>query len=116
MARDRGGALRGGGSRCGIREEIAILQRLAAALEVARSDAREHYLKPVMTELTPLLVLLLDDVSITFDEKSLPPQMIRRNGQEEDIDRLGGGMREQLSVLTRLALADCWRAMAGRRR
>lgn len=86
-------------------KEVAILQRLAAALEVARSDARELYLKPVMTELTPLLALLFDDVSITFDEKSLLPQMIRRNGQEEDIDRLSGGMREQLSVLTRLAFA-----------
>ncbi|AJD46340.1 chromosome segregation/condensation domain-containing protein (plasmid) [Rhizobium gallicum bv. gallicum R602sp] len=28
-----------------------------------------------------------------------------RNGQEEDVDRLSGGMREQLSVETRLAFA-----------
>ena len=86
-------------------KEVAILQRLASSLEAARSDARELYLKPVMTELTPLLGLLFDDVSITFDDKSLLPQAIRRNGQEEDIDRLSGGMREQLSVLTRLAFA-----------
>lgn len=86
-------------------KEVAILQRLASALEAARSDARELYLKPVMTELTPLLGLLFDDVSITFDERSLLPQAIRRNGQEEDIERLSGGMREQLSVLTRLAFA-----------
>lgn len=86
-------------------KEVAILQRLASALEGARSDARDLYLKPVMTELTPLLGLLFDDVSITFDDKSLLPQAIRRNGQEEEIDRLSGGMREQLSVLTRLAFA-----------
>lgn len=86
-------------------KEVAILQRLVSALEAARSEARELYLKPVMTELTPLLGLLFDDVSITFDDKSLLPQAIRRNGQEEDIDRLSGGMREQLSVLTRLAFA-----------
>ncbi len=86
-------------------KEVAILQRLASALETARSQARELYLKPVMTELTPLLGLLFDDVSITFDEKSLLPHAIRRNGQEEDVDRLSGGMREQLSVLTRLAFA-----------
>lgn len=86
-------------------KEVAVLQRLASALEAARSEARELYLKPVMTELTPLLGLLFDDVSITFDERSLLPQAIRRNGQEEDIERLSGGMREQLSVLTRLAFA-----------
>lgn len=86
-------------------KEVAVLQRLASALETARSQARELYLKPVMTELKPLLGLLFDDVSITFDDKSLLPQAIRRNGQEEDVDRLSGGMREQLSVLTRLAFA-----------
>ena len=71
--------------------------------ESARSHARETYLLPVMSELRPLLELLFDDVSITFDEKTLLPQKLLRNGQEEDVERLSGGMREQLSVLTRLA-------------
>ena len=85
--------------------EVAILQRLMLALEQARAEAREVYLKPVMAELRPLLGLLFDDVSVTFDERSLLPQTILRNGQAEDVDRLSGGMREQLSVLTRLAFA-----------
>jgi len=85
--------------------EVATLQRLSAALEHARSEARELYLKPVVTELTPLLGLLFDDISITFDEKTLLPQSILRNGLEEEVDNLSGGMREQLSVLTRLAFA-----------
>lgn len=86
-------------------KEVAVLQRLSSALDTARSQARELYLKPVMTELTPLLGLLFDDVSITFDDRTLLPQTILRNGLEEEIDRLSGGMREQLSVLTRLAFA-----------
>ncbi|MGV1760812.1 AAA family ATPase [Rhizobium sp. A22-96] len=86
-------------------KEVAVLQRLVTGLETARSDARELYLKPVMLELAPLLRLLFDDVAITFDDKTLLPQTILRNGQEEDVDRLSGGMREQLSVLTRLAFA-----------
>ncbi|MBW8318668.1 MAG: AAA family ATPase [Arenimonas sp.] len=86
-------------------KEVAVLQRVTTALENARSEARELYLKPVMAELGPLLRLLFDDVSITFDDKTLLPQSILRNGQEEDVDRLSGGMREQLSVLTRLAFA-----------
>jgi DNA repair exonuclease SbcCD ATPase subunit len=81
------------------------LQRLRTALETARGHARETYLLPVMNELRPLLGLLFDDVSITFDEKTLLPHRIVRMGQEEDVDRLSGGMREQLSVLTRLAFA-----------
>ncbi|MGB6118779.1 MAG: DNA-binding protein, partial [Mesorhizobium sp.] len=85
--------------------EVAILQRLRAALEAARSQARETYLMPVMAELRPLLGLLFDDVTISFDERTLLPQKIVRNGQEEEVDRLSGGMREQLSVLTRLAFA-----------
>lgn len=89
----------------GFEKEVAVLQRLASALETARTKARDLYLKPVMSELTPLLRLLFDDVSITFDDKTLLPQAIRRNGQEEEVDRLSGGMREQLSVLTRLAFA-----------
>lgn len=86
-------------------KEVAVLQRLSTALETARSQARDLYLKPVIIELTPLLGLLFDDVAITFDDKTLLPQTILRNGQEEDVDRLSGGMREQLSVLTRLAFA-----------
>jgi DNA repair exonuclease SbcCD ATPase subunit len=86
-------------------KEVAVLQRLRRALETARSEARDTYLKPVMTELQPLLGLLFDDFSITFDEKTLLPHKILRNGQEEEVERLSGGMREQLSVLTRLAFA-----------
>lgn len=94
-------------------KEVAVLRRLRSALEAARSHARETYLRPVMTELRPLLGLLFDNVSITFDEKTLLPQTILRNGQEEEVERLSGGMREQLSVLTRLAFARLL-AKAGR--
>ncbi|RWM45171.1 MAG: DNA-binding protein [Mesorhizobium sp.] len=85
--------------------EKAVLDRLRTTLVAARSTARDLYLKPVMSELRPLLGLLFDDISIVFDENTLLPQTVRRNGQDEDVDRLSGGMREQLSVLTRLAFA-----------
>lgn len=89
----------------GFKAEVRVLQRLATALEVARAEARDLYLKPVMAELSPLLGLLFDDAAITFDDKTLLPQTLRRNGHEEEVERLSGGMREQLSVLTRLAFA-----------
>ena len=86
-------------------QEVAVLARLTSALDTARSDARDLYLTPVMNELRPLLGLLFDDVAITFDDRTLLPHTILRGGQEEDVERLSGGMREQLSVLTRLAFA-----------
>jgi len=58
-----------------------------------------------MAELKPLLSLLLEEASITFDETTLLPLSLERAGQDETIDVLSGGMREQLSVLTRLAFA-----------
>ena len=85
--------------------EVAVLDRLREALQASRSAARDLYLQPVLAELKPLLGLLFEDISITFDEKTLLPQVVRRNGQDEEVDRLSGGMREQLSVLTRLAFA-----------
>lgn len=85
--------------------EVGVLDRLRKALTATRAAARDLYLKPVMNELAPLLGLLFDDISITFDGDTLLPQIVRRNGLDEDVDRLSGGMREQLSVLTRLAFA-----------
>lgn len=87
------------------RNEVEVLDRLRKTLSAARSAASELYLKPVITELRPLIGLLFDDIAITFDEETLLPQTVRRNGQDEDVDRLSGGMREQLSILTRLAFA-----------
>jgi len=85
--------------------EVKTLDRLRRALATARSSARDLYLKPVITELRPLIGLLFDDISVTFNETTLLPESVLRNGQQEEVDRLSGGMREQLSILTRLAFA-----------
>lgn len=86
-------------------QEVALLTRLRDALQLARTEARDHYFEPVMRELRPLLGLLFEDASVTFDEATLLPQKVRRNGLEEPVGVLSGGMREQLAVLTRLAFS-----------
>jgi len=86
-------------------KEIAALQLLRQVLEDARIAAKEQFFQPVMAELKPLLALLFDEASITFDDTTLLPQTLARNGQDEDISVLSGGMREQLAILTRLAFA-----------
>lgn len=85
--------------------EVAALSRLKYALEEARSAAKEQYFGPVVEELKPLLAMLLDNASVTFDEETLLPQHLERDGQAEDVAVLSGGMREQLAILTRLAFA-----------
>lgn len=85
--------------------EIAILDRLHGALEAARAEAKELYLTPVMNELTPLLSLLFEDAAIAFNDQTLLPETLIRKGLEEEVACLSGGMREQLSILTRLAFA-----------
>lgn len=88
-----------------LEREVALLTRLRNALEAARTEARDHYFAPVMTELRPLLGSLFEDATVTFDEETLLPRTVSRNGLEEPVGVLSGGMREQLAVLTRLAFA-----------
>lgn len=88
-----------------IAREVAALTRLRGALADARSAARDHYFEPVLRELRPLLGLLFEEAHVAFDEDTLLPRTVQRNGLVEEIERLSGGMREQLSVLTRLAFA-----------
>ena len=85
--------------------DVAALSRLKLALEEARSAAKEQYFGPVIEELKPLLTMLLDEASVTFDEETLLPQSLKRDGQNEEVAVLSGGMREQLAILTRLAFA-----------
>ncbi|WP_111430918.1 AAA family ATPase [Rhodobacteraceae bacterium DSL-40] len=88
-----------------IEAEVAALTRLRSALEAARSAAREQYFGPVLEELRPLLGLLFDEAAVRFGESSLLPETLTREGQDESVEILSGGMREQLAILTRLAFA-----------
>jgi tetratricopeptide (TPR) repeat protein len=85
--------------------EVNVLDALREALNAARASAREHYFEPVMGELRPLIGMLFDDTSVVFDDETLLPRSIQRNGLDEPVLVLSGGMREQLAVLTRLAFA-----------
>ncbi|MGN6424287.1 MAG: ATP-binding protein [Asticcacaulis sp.] len=85
--------------------EVTVLRKLKDTLLTTKGAAREQYFEPVMNELRPLLGLMFDDATITFDDETLLPNAICRNGQQEQIPALSGGMREQMAVLTRLAFA-----------
>ncbi|CAN0515969.1 unnamed protein product [Laminaria digitata] len=85
--------------------EVAVLQRLAAALEAARSAAKDRYFTPVANALRPLLHLLWPEAQLEWDGTDLLPRQLIRNGREETVDVLSGGTQEQLALLVRLAFA-----------
>lgn len=88
-----------------IAREVKVLERLQAALEGARSEARDRYFEPIAGELRPLLHLLWPDAELNWADDTLLPQSLIRNGQEETVDILSGGTQEQIALLVRLAFA-----------
>lgn len=93
--------------------EVQALDRLRQALEGARREARDAYFGPVLRELEPLLAILHPGAQLKIDDQSLLPTAMTRNGQEEGLDILSGGTREQVAILTRLAFARLF-AQGGR--
>ena len=93
--------------------EVRALIRLRRALDDARTKARDAYFGPVLRELQPLLSILHPGAQLTIDDTTLLPTMLTRNGQQEALDILSGGTREQVAILTRLAFARLF-AAAGR--
>lgn len=95
-------------------QQAAALQRLQAALSQERDAARDTYFGPVQEELKPLLSILHRDAVLRFDSESLLPTGLMRDADEETLDDLSGGTKEQIAILTRLAFARLF-ARQGRR-
>ena len=85
--------------------EVAVLDRLARALETARIAARDRYFTPVANALRPLLHLLWPEAELDWDDSDLLPRHLIRAGREEPMGILSGGTQEQLALLVRLAFA-----------
>ena len=85
--------------------ELLALQRLKAALDQANARVKERYFEPVNAELKPLLGLLYGGAHIQFDDETLAPQELTRDGVAERMDALSAGTQEQIAILTRLAFA-----------
>ena len=88
-----------------ITRELAVLQRLDAALANAQADAHDAYIQPILQELRPLLRMVLPGADLKLDaETVLPTGLIRPEG-EDSFEQLSGGTKEQIALLVRLAFA-----------
>ncbi|MEX6507137.1 AAA family ATPase [Jiella sp. M17.18] len=103
----------------GLDDEIAVLQARRARLQLeadasrllygelarAQREAREHWLGPIKSRVAPYLKLIHPETEVELDEETLEIKALHRSGVAEDFKRLSAGAREQVAVVTRLALA-----------
>ena len=82
---------------------------LLETLRVAEREAKETFLGPVRERLKPYLRMLFPETELRLNEDDLEIVSLRRGGVEEPFLSLSVGAREQVAVLTRLALADLLR-------
>ena len=92
-------------------EDVARHGRRADALSLLQTTLvdsqralRETYTAPVRRELLPLLQQVIDGADLDLSE-DLGATALLRDGAPDALERLSGGTREQIAVLTRLAFA-----------
>ena len=82
---------------------------LLETLREAEREAKETFLGPVRGRLQPYLRMLFPETELRLNEDDLEIVSLQRDGVEEPFTALSIGAREQIAVLTRLALADLLR-------
>ena len=82
---------------------------LLETLRDAEREAKETFLGPVRERLQPYLRMLFPETKLQLSEDNLEIVSLQRSGVEEPFDTLSIGAREQIAVLTRLALAELLR-------
>ena len=80
------------------------LSLLRDTLRASQSALQDRYTAPVRAELAPLLSRVITGAEAELSEQ-LGATGLRRGPSEDPLERLSGGTREQIAVLTRLAFA-----------
>lgn len=79
---------------------------LHRTLEEASRETKDRWLGPVRDRVRPYLRLLQPGSEIVLNDKTFGIDHLMRGGVPEPFDTLSVGAREQIAVITRLALAD----------
>jgi energy-coupling factor transporter ATP-binding protein EcfA2 len=83
---------------------------LHKTLMQAQTETKDRWLGPVRERVRPYLKLIQPDSEIMLNEKTFSIEHLMRGGVAEPFETLSVGAREQVAVITRLALADILRA------
>ncbi|KAA0971042.1 AAA family ATPase [Aureimonas fodinaquatilis] len=89
-----------------LRLEAEAARLLHSTLQDCQKAARDHWLAPIKSTVTPYLRLIQPDSALDFNDQTLEILSLHRGGVEEDFHRLSVGAREQIAVVTRLAMAE----------
>lgn len=88
-----------------IEDEANSIRVLHSALAEAEHDANEAFLEPVVQRVQPYLNRVMPGSRVQLGT-DLALQGLRRAGMVEPFESLSVGVREQVSVITRVAFAD----------
>ncbi|MCW6510688.1 AAA family ATPase [Lichenifustis flavocetrariae] len=100
-------------SRAGLasaEREATASRLLHETLLIAQRESKDRWLGPVRRRVEPYLRLIHPDSEIRMDDRTLEIEGLVRDGVLESFGSLSMGAREQVAVITRLALADVLRA------
>ncbi len=86
--------------------EARAARLLHDTLAKAQSETRDRWLGPVRERAAPYLRLVQPDSDIMLNEGTLEIEGLVRRGVNEPFGGLSVGAREQIAVITRLALAE----------
>jgi hypothetical protein len=86
--------------------EATAARLLHETLVDAQKESKDRWLGPVRERVRPYLKLLQPDSDIVLNEDTMEIESLVRNGRSEPFTGLSVGAREQVAVVTRLALAD----------
>ena len=87
-----------------VAEEVRALQLLDVELEAEEERLRDSYLAPVTARLSPYVEAVFPDAALSLGS-GYAVEALRRGMQDEALNRLSDGTREQIAVLVRLAFA-----------
>jgi hypothetical protein len=94
-----------------VRNLEAIAARLLRnTLAEAQREAKDRWLAPVRRRVEPYLKLIQPGGEVVLNHDTLEIEGFAREGVREPFQALSVGAREQVAVITRLALADTLRA------
>lgn len=90
--------------------EAAAARLLHESLAGAQRESKDRWLGPVRERVRPYLRLLEPRADVILNEETLEIEGFLRDGRHEPFEALSMGAREQVAVITRLALAEILRA------
>ena len=88
-----------------LKKTADALKLLRDTLRTAETESKEQIFQPVLQILTPYLKQLFPAAQLNINQSTFEISDLQRNGLNEPYTSLSTGTREQISVLTRIAVA-----------